>query len=111
MLSKVVEHYPSWAANGVKLDTKPFEGSSKTRQIQYCQCLYSVGSAQEPDNLRSQNISMAHLTEVGLWKETKGKKPEDLVQSIFVQSMTVRIRLRFLNPPPRVWVTTSIVHG
>ena len=26
---------------------------------------------------------MAHLTEVGLWKETKGKKPEDLVQSIF----------------------------
>lgn len=83
MLSKVVEKYPLWATNGVKLETKPFEGSSKTRQIQYCQCLYSVGSAQKPDNLRSQNISMAHLTEVGLWKETKGKKPEDLVQAIF----------------------------
>lgn len=26
---------------------------------------------------------MAHLTEVGLWKATKGKKPEDLVQAIF----------------------------
>ena len=26
---------------------------------------------------------MAHLTEVGLWKATQGKKPEDLVQSIF----------------------------
>lgn len=83
MLSKVVEKYPLWATNGIKLETKPFEGSSKTRQIQYCQCLYSVGSAQKPDNLRSQNISMAHLTEVGLWKETKGKKPEDLVQAIF----------------------------
>lgn len=83
MLSKVVEKYPLWATNGVKLETKPFEGSSKTRQIQFCQCLYSVGSAQKPDSLRSQNISMAHLTEVGLWKETKGKKPEDLVQSIF----------------------------
>lgn len=83
MLSKVVKNYPAWAAHGVKIETKPFEGSSKTRQIEYCQCLYSVGSAQKPDNLRSQNISMAHLTEVGLWKETNGKKPEDLVQSIF----------------------------
>ena len=26
---------------------------------------------------------MAHLTEVGLWKATQGRKPEDLVQSIF----------------------------
>ena len=26
---------------------------------------------------------MAHLTEVGLWKATHGRKPEDLVQSIF----------------------------
>lgn len=83
MLSKVIEHYPTWATNGISLKTTPFEGSSKTRQIQYCQCLYSIGSAQKPDSLRSQNISMAHLTEVGLWKETKGKKPEDLVQSIF----------------------------
>ena len=83
MLSKVVKNYPAWATGGQKLETKPFEGSTKTRQITYCQCLYSVGSAQKPDNLRSQNIAMAHLTEVGLWKETKGKKPEDLVQSIF----------------------------
>lgn len=83
MLSKVVKNYPVWATGGQKLETKPFEGSTKTRQIKYCQCLYSVGSAQKPDNLRSQNIAMAHLTEVGLWKETKGKKPEDLVQSIF----------------------------
>ena len=34
MLSKVIEHYPTWATNGISLKTTPFEGSSKTRQIQ-----------------------------------------------------------------------------
>lgn len=83
MLSKVLKNYPKWATDGVVLESKPFEGSSKTRVIEHVQCMYSVGSAQKPESLRSQNISMAHLTEVGLWKDTAGKTPEDLVQSIF----------------------------
>lgn len=83
MLSKVVNNFPVWATNGVKMETSPFERSSKTRIINTTQSRYSIGSAQKPDSLRSQNIKMAHLTEVGLWQETKGKKPEDLVQAIF----------------------------
>lgn len=83
MISKVISNYPSWASGGKKVETRPYEGSSKTRVISSSGCMYSVGSAQKPDSLRSQNISMAHLTEVGIWKATKGKKPEDLVQSIF----------------------------
>ena len=83
MLSKVVNNFPVWATNGVKMETSPFERSAKTRIINTTQSRYSIGSAQKPDSLRSQNIKMAHLTEVGLWQETKGKKPEDLVQAIF----------------------------
>lgn len=83
MLNKVLESYPIWATGGVKVTSNPYEGSAKTRKIDYCQCMYSVGSAQKPESLRSQNISMSHLTEVGLWKDTAGKTPEDLVQSIF----------------------------
>lgn len=83
MLSKVVANYPTWAAGGEVVETSPYERSNKTRMINITQSRYSIGSAQKPDSLRSQNIKMAHLTEVGLWQETKGKKPEDLVQAIF----------------------------
>lgn len=60
----------------------PFEGSNKNKIIKERGCIVSIGSMQKPDNLRSFDIMMAHLSEVGLWKETLGKKPEDLAQSI-----------------------------
>ncbi len=41
-----------------------------------------MGSMQKPDSLRSADVMMAHLSEVGLWKATEGKRPEDLVQSV-----------------------------
>lgn len=83
MLQKAVNHMPVWATNGVKLRTAPYQGSQKTRTLNITGCRYSVGSAEKPENVRSEDIAMAHLTEVGLWKATAGKRPEDLVQSIF----------------------------
>lgn len=83
MLAKVIARYPQWATGGKKLITSPYQGAQKTRVISWSNSRYSLGSAQKPDSLRSEDISMAHLTEVGLWKATQGRKPEDLVQSIF----------------------------
>ena len=83
MLAKVISRYPQWASGGKRLTTTPYQGAQKTRVISYSHSRYSLGSAQKPDSLRSEDISMAHLTEVGLWKATQGRKPEDLVQSIF----------------------------
>ena len=83
MLAKVISRYPTWATDGKKLTTSPYQGAQKTRIISWSNSRYSLGSAQKPDSLRSEDISMAHLTEVGLWKATAGRKPEDLVQSIF----------------------------
>lgn len=83
MLQKAVDNMPLWATGDVRLKTTPYQGSQKTRTINATNSRYSIGSAEKPEGLRSEDISMAHLTEVGLWKETKGKKPEDLVQSIF----------------------------
>ncbi len=83
MLSKVISRYPKWATGGRQLTTTPYQGAQKTRVISWSNSRYSLGSAQKPDSLRSEDISMAHLTEVGLWKATQGRKPEDLVQSIF----------------------------
>lgn len=83
MLGKVIGHYPLWATGGKVVKTLPYAGAGKTRVIDLTGSRYTLGSAQKPDSLRSEDISMAHCTEVGLWKATRGRRPEDLVQSIF----------------------------
>lgn len=83
MLNKAFSTTKEWATGGMKIKTSPYQGSISTRVINVSGSRFSVGSAQKPDKLRSENIALAHLSEVGLWKATKSKTPEDLVQSIF----------------------------
>lgn len=83
MLRNAFSSVKSWATGGRNISTSPYEGSTSTRVISISGSRYSVGSMQKPEKLRSENIAMAHLSEVGLWKKTKSKTPEDLVQSIF----------------------------
>jgi hypothetical protein len=61
---------------------RPYEGSAKNKIIPERGCIVSIGSAEKPDSLRSNDFAMLHLSEVGLWKATQGKKPEDLVQTL-----------------------------
>ena len=77
--SRAIKNYPKFLG---KLDLSPFEGSSKNKIIPSRGCVISIGSMQEPDSLRSNDFAMMHLSEVGLWKATEGKKPEDLVQAL-----------------------------
>lgn len=64
------------------LRLKSFQRSSTHRRLDGRGNVIYIGSMQAPDSIRSSDISMAHLSEVGLWQETKGKKPEDIIQSI-----------------------------
>lgn len=61
---------------------RPHQGSSKNKELADRDCAIAIGSMQQPDNLRSFDFAMCHLSEVGLWKKTKGKEPKDLVQAI-----------------------------
>jgi hypothetical protein len=79
MTTRVAKNHP---AEITPITIKNFEGSAKNKLITQTDTIISIGSMQQPDNLRSQDIMMAHLSEVGLWKETEGKKPEDLIQTI-----------------------------
>lgn len=40
-----------------------------------------AGSAERPDSSRGGDYSLVHLTEVGLWKKTDGKSPEDIIRA------------------------------
>lgn len=79
MYSRFAREYPK--AMG-ELVLVPYERSSKSRVIQGRDCIMSIGSAQKPDNLRSHDLAMCHLSEVGFFKDTPQRSPEDLVQSI-----------------------------
>lgn len=76
MYTRLIHNYPT------KITEKPYEGSPKSRIINERECILSIGSMEKPEGIRSEDISMAHLTEVGSWKKTEGKTPEDLIQTI-----------------------------
>ena len=44
-------------------------------------CNIKVGTAERPDSCRGGDYNLVHLSEVGLWRTTEGKKPEDIVRS------------------------------
>lgn len=78
MYSRFAKEYPSIFD---KVEFVPFEGSAKNRMIVGRNCIVGVGSAQKPENLRSFDFAMCHLSEVGSFKTTLQRSPEDLVQS------------------------------
>lgn len=44
-------------------------------------CKVKLGSAERPDSCRGGDYNLVHLSEVGIWKATDGKTPEDIVRS------------------------------
>lgn len=83
MYGNLMKYYPAYlldSTNNVKL--LPYQGSPKTVVIKNRDCRITIGSAEKPDGVRGENISMAHISEYGLWKKTEGKSPEDVMQSI-----------------------------
>lgn len=79
MYSKMARHHPGEIC---PVRFRNFEGSAKNKELLDRDCVVSIGSMQKPDSLRSGDIKMAHLSEVGLWKSTKERKPEDVIQTI-----------------------------
>lgn len=57
------------------------EGSTLTQLVPQRNATISIGSAESPDSCRGGDYALVHLSEVGLWKATEGKQPEDMVRS------------------------------
>ena len=79
MYSTMAEKHPAAIAD---VRFRGFEGSSTNKQLVGRGSVVSIGSMERPDALRSDDIKLAHFSEVGLYKETKGKKPEDFITAI-----------------------------
>lgn len=75
---------------------KKIEGVGHSRsayRVPARKCKIKVGTAERPDSCRGGDYNLVHLSEVGIWKQTEGKKPEDIVRSacsgILLQPLTM----------------------
>ncbi len=55
--------------------------SGSTSRVPQRNCKIKIGTAERPDGCRGGAYSLVHLSEVGIWKKTDGKSPEDIVRS------------------------------
>lgn len=88
MFDRMIKAYPvemlhrlgdSYSENEPKLEGVGKSGS--IYRVPQRNCKIKIGTAERPDGCRGGDYSLVHLSEVGLWKATEGKKPEDIVRS------------------------------
>lgn len=90
MYDKMIREFPPSLLNlksRAPLRLSPYSGSrtdytisQEKRQVR--DTVISIGSMQSPDSVRAGDVSMVHYSEVGLYRTTEGKTPEDLIQAI-----------------------------
>lgn len=79
MYNKMVKAHPTDIA---QLTLRNFENSSNNKYLEERGSVISIGTALKPEALRSDDIKMAHFSEVGLYKRTREISPESLIQAI-----------------------------
>lgn len=88
MFDRMIKNYPvdmlhqigeSYSPNEPKMEGVGKSGS--IHRVPQRNCKIKIGTAERPDSCRGGDYNLVHLSEVGLWKVTDGKKPEDIVRS------------------------------
>lgn len=81
LYNDLVENYPE-EFKPEDLKFSRFSGMSGTYELKPCKARISSISARSPDSARGASISMAHLSEVAYWPDTRTKSPYDVVRSL-----------------------------
>lgn len=71
---------PSGSDGRVKV-TENVGKSGQSMRVPARNCKIKIGSAERPDSCRGGDYNLVHLSEVGIWRSTDGKSPEDIVRS------------------------------
>jgi len=71
--------YPSEIGS---ITLKRYEGSSKNQICAETGGIIGVGSVNNPDQFRSYNFAMCHLSEVGVWQDTPKRSAVNLITSL-----------------------------
>ncbi len=88
MFDRMIADYPVemlhplgdvWSENEAKMVGVGKSGS--IHRVPQRNCKIKIGTAERPNSCRGGDYNLVHLSEVGLWKKTEGKEPEDIVRS------------------------------
>lgn len=79
MYTKAAEMYPTEFGN---VTLAPYERSTKNRINKERGGIIGVGSINNPNQFRSYNYAMAHLSEVGIWEDTPKRTAQELITSL-----------------------------
>ena len=91
MLKRSIKDYPSWdlgLEDATELRLAPTDNTGHAFCIkddsgkQVLEGFIFIGTAENPDTLRSKDISGAHYSEVGIWPNTPEKRAEDIIADI-----------------------------
>jgi hypothetical protein len=80
MYDKVIRNMPQ--IRGEKYTLVPFQGSQNIKYVPERGCRITVGTAERPESIRSQNPAMAHMSEVALYPNTTKRGISRLIASI-----------------------------
>ncbi len=89
MFDRMMASYPARLLH-MPGDPRPRRGTRKTERVGKSgaitrvparNCKIKIGTAERPDSCRGGDYNLVHLSEVGLWRATDGKQPEDIVRS------------------------------
>ena len=88
MFDRMIASYPAMYLHGMNDAYSETEQkivgvgkSGNIHRVPQRNCKIKIGTAERPDSCRGGDYNLVHLSEVGLWKATDGKKPEDIVRS------------------------------
>jgi len=97
MFQNALDDYDTFITEGKHIKFSPYKGMQSTRQIEGRGARITIGSVQHPEFIRSSNVAMAHLTEVGIWPTTPKHDPQSLAQAISGTIVRKEYRLKVLE--------------
>ncbi len=73
--------------DGVQMSIRPFAGTTNIKEIPERGCRITVGTAEKPESVRSQDLKMVHFSEMAFYPHTERNNPE-LLESSIISSLT-----------------------
>lgn len=108
MYTKVLANLPAYALDGEgKLFFAPYEKSASDSILTWDNGeiarnnVVSIASYENYDSVRGNSYSMAHYSEVAFWKDTDGKRPEEVISSVSGGIMELPLTIEVLESSAR----------
>ncbi len=81
MFDRMINAYPEEMLGECSRKIERVGRSGAIFRIPARNCKVKIGTAERPNSCRGGDYNLVHCSEVGIWKKTDGKSPEDILRS------------------------------